>query len=53
MADHYGNLGILSKERDDFAGARENWTKSRDLFGKIRAQEKVDLLQQWIDALPP
>ena len=48
----YGNLGIVMKTRGDLDGAREVWTKSRDLFARLGAHHMADRVQGSIDKLP-
>jgi hypothetical protein len=52
LANGYANLGVVLATWDDLDGAREMWSKSRDLFAKLGAQHMVDQVQGWIDELP-
>ena len=46
-----GNLGIVYKTRGDLDGARERWTKARDLFRDIGMPHMVAKVQGWLDGL--
>jgi hypothetical protein len=52
MAGEYGNLGAIHAQRGDLAGARELWTKARDLFARIGMPHWVTKVQGWIDMVP-
>jgi hypothetical protein len=52
MATTYGNLGIIQAQRADLTGAREWWTKARDLFARIGMPHMVAKVQDWIDGIP-
>ena len=52
MANQNANLGLVLEIRGDLDGAREIWTKSRDLYARLGAQHMVDQLKGWIDSLP-
>jgi len=47
------HLGGIAKDRGDIARARELWTQARDLFGKIGMPHRVEMVQGWLDGLPP
>jgi hypothetical protein len=53
MANQYGNLGAVAKERGDLVEARKLWIKARDLFEKIGMPHKVAQAQRLLDGLPP
>ncbi len=53
IARDYGDLGWIAKGRGDIARARELWTRARDLFDKIGIPHQVEMVQGWLDGLPP
>ncbi|MGH6887182.1 MAG: tetratricopeptide repeat protein, partial [Geminicoccales bacterium] len=53
MANQYGNLGGIAKDRGDIGRARKLWTQARDLFAKIGMPHQVETAQGWLDELPP
>ena len=53
MANQYGNLGRIAKDRGDITQAQELWTQARDLFAKIGMPHQVETVQGWLDGLPP
>ena len=53
MATGYSNLGRSAKDRGDIERARELWTQARDLFAKIGMPQRVEMVQGWLDGLPP
>ncbi|MDN5870900.1 MAG: hypothetical protein L0H73_09320 [Nitrococcus sp.] len=52
MASIYANFGSLMETRGDPDEARVLWVKARDLFTKLGAEQKVSMVQGWIDGLP-
>jgi hypothetical protein len=48
----FGSLGIVAAQGGDIPGARELWTKSRDLYARIGAKHMVEKVQGWLDELP-
>ncbi|MEM9372196.1 MAG: tetratricopeptide repeat protein [Planctomycetota bacterium] len=53
IASELGNLGLIALSRLDLPLARARWTKARDLFAEVGALPNRDLVQGWIDELPP
>jgi hypothetical protein len=53
MATDFGNLGKIAKDRGDNGRARELWTQARDLFAKIGIPHRLEVVQGWLDGLPP
>jgi tetratricopeptide (TPR) repeat protein len=52
LAISYGNMGSVKNALGDLTAAREYWSKSRDLYAKLRAPQEVDRMQKLIDGLP-
>jgi hypothetical protein len=52
MASEYGSLANIQKRRQDWEGARQLLTKSRDLFAKIGLEHMTAATQRQIDDLP-
>ena len=53
QANQLGNLGIIAEERGDLAQAAALWTEARDLYARIGMPHRVELVQGWLDELPP
>ena len=53
MASCYGNLGVVEEKRGDAPAARERWTAALELYRKIGIQDKVELIERWLNELPP
>ena len=53
QASELGNLGAIAEARGHLAEARRLWTQSGDLFARIGMPHMVELVQSWLDGLPP
>jgi len=53
QANQLGNLGVIAEDCGDLITARRLWTEARDLFTRVGARPQQQLMQGWLDALPP
>lgn len=53
MAREYANLGLIENGRGNNSAARDYWCKSLELFERVGVKPKIELVQGWLDALPP
>ncbi len=51
-AIQYSNLGIVAQTRGDVAGAREHWTKARDMFTRVGMPHKAAKVEAFLSDLP-
>jgi tetratricopeptide (TPR) repeat protein len=49
MASEYANLATIALQRGDIPGARESWTKARDLYTRIGMPHMVKEVQGLLD----
>ncbi len=48
MANQYGKLGLIARDKGDKATARERWAKARGLFAEVGIPDKVALMDEWM-----
>ncbi|MDZ4790072.1 MAG: hypothetical protein SGJ17_02530, partial [Hyphomicrobiales bacterium] len=48
MANNYGNLGQIHKQRGDMPGACANWRKARDFYRQIGARPQIEQVDSWM-----
>jgi tetratricopeptide (TPR) repeat protein len=53
MARSHHSLGMLAKARGEKAGAKDHWTKSRELFAKIGMPRDVKMMEGLLAELGP
>lgn len=53
QASQLANLCAVAEERSDLTTARRLWTEARGLFARVGAKPNQELIQGWLDALPP
>lgn len=50
MANAYGNLGLIARDKVDKATAGGHWAKARGLYAEVGIPEKVALIEEAMTA---